>query len=227
MRHQDGRRSKRISKPKFAAYNAPAGGWGSAGSVARSLIDNGPTFDGAEALLKQNKPDGFSCVSCAWAKPADFHPFEFCEEGVKATTWELTSRRCTPEFFLDHTVTQLESWSDHDLEDLGRLTHPMRWDSQSDKYIAVSWEDAFQDIGRELNSLQPDQAVFYASGRACLEASYMYGLLARMYGTNNLPDSSNMCHESTSVALPESIGVPVGTVTLDDFKATDCIFFFG
>ncbi len=214
-------------KAKFKAYEAPSGGWGSAQSVARSLTQNAATVRGTEALLKQNKPDGFTCVSCAWAKPNPPHPFEFCEEGTKATTWELTSRRCTPEFFAAHTCKELESWSDHDLEDVGRLTHPMRWDAESDKYVPVSWDDAFRDIGAELKGFNPKEVVFYASGRASLEASYMYGLFARMYGNNNLPDSSNMCHESTSVALPESIGVPVGTLTLEDFGQTDCIFFFG
>ena len=103
----------------------------------------------------------------------------------------------------------------------------MRWDAATDKYVPVGWDDAFAEIGRELRGTRSGAAVFYASGRASLEASYMYQLFARLYGTNNLPDSSNMCHETTSVALPESIGVPVGTVTLDDFEHTDCIFFFG
>ncbi|MGH7107340.1 MAG: molybdopterin-dependent oxidoreductase, partial [Acetobacteraceae bacterium] len=165
------------------------------------------------ALLRQNKPDGFACVSCAWAKPADPHVFEFCENGAKATTWEITSRRADDEFFAGHTLQKLETWADHDLEELGRLTRPMRWESETDRYVPVEWEEAFRTIGQELKALDPKSVVFYSSGRASLEASYMYALLARLYGTNNLPDSSNMCHESTSVALPESIGVPVGTVT--------------
>jgi molybdopterin-dependent oxidoreductase alpha subunit len=177
--------------------------------------------------MKQNKPEGFMCVSCAWAKPADPRIFEFCENGAKATTWEITHKRVTPEFFAKQTVTQLESWDDHHLEAAGRLTHPMRYDAASDKYVPVSWEDAFRNIGSELRALDPDAVVFYTSGRASLEAAFMYGLFARAYGNNNLPDSSNMCHETTSVALPESIGVPVGTCTLDDFAKTDCIFFFG
>jgi molybdopterin-dependent oxidoreductase alpha subunit len=167
------------------------------------------------------------CVSCAWAKPADPRVFEFCENGAKATTWEITSKRVTPEFFADRTVSELEKWDDHHLEAAGRLTHPMRWDPASDKYVAVEWATAFEEIGRELRALEPESAVFYASGRASLETAFMYGLFARAYGNNNLPDSSNMCHETTSVALPESIGVPVGTCTLDDFEHTDCIFFFG
>ncbi|QOZ37878.1 FdhF/YdeP family oxidoreductase [Bradyrhizobium sp. CCBAU 53421] len=208
-------------------YDGPSGGWGSVRSLARSLTREHVPFKGGRALLSQNKTGGFMCVSCAWAKPADPRVFEFCENGAKATTWEITHKRVTPEFFAARTVTELESWDDHHLEAAGRLTHPMRWDAGIDKYVPVSWEAAFAEIGRELRALQPDSAVFYTSGRASLEASFMYGLFARAYGTNNLPDSSNMCHETSSVALPESIGVPVGTCTLDDFDRTDCIFFFG
>ncbi|MFZ2005503.1 MAG: FdhF/YdeP family oxidoreductase [Stellaceae bacterium] len=208
-------------------YNSPSGGWGSVKSLARALTRERVVASAPPALLRQNKPDGFACVSCAWAKPADPHVFEFCENGAKATTWEITSRRADDAFFAGHTLRELETWVDHDLEELGRLTRPMRWEPETDRYVPVEWDEAFQAIGRELKALDPKSVVFYASGRASLETSYMYALLARLYGTNNLPDSSNMCHESTSVALPESIGVPVGTVTLDDFKETDCIFFFG
>lgn len=165
------------------------------------------------------------CVSCAWAKPAKPHPLEFCENGAKATAWEITSRRANPRFFSEQTLAELESWSDHDLEEQGRLTHPMRWDSDRDRYVPVSWADAFREIGKELRALDPHQVDFYTSGRASLETSYMYQLFARMYGSNNLPDSSNMCHESSSVALPESIGASVGTAILSDFENTDCIFY--
>ncbi|MDF2687995.1 MAG: formate dehydrogenase [Microvirga sp.] len=214
-------------EPKIKPYPGPAGGWGSVRSVESILAKEGRLVSGNAILLKQNKPDGYACVSCAWAKPADPHPFEYCENGAKATAWELTTKRVTPEFFAKHTLSELRTWSDHDLEEAGRLTHPMRYDSASDTYVSVSWDEAFQEIGRELKGFDPRQVVLYASGRASLETSYMWALFARLYGTNNLPDSSNMCHESTSVALPESIGVPVGTVTLDDFELTDCILFFG
>src|SRR4051812_35799447 len=208
-------------------YENASGGWGSVQSLAKSLGRDRVPFSGPRVLLKQNKPDGFMCVSCAWAKPADPRVFEFCENGAKATTWEITNKRVTPRFFSKHTVSDLEKWDDHQLEAAGRLTHPMRWDKATDKYVPVEWTEAFQEIGRELSALDADQAVFYTSGRASLETAFMYGLFARAYGTNNLPDSSNMCHETTSVALPESIGVPVGTCTLDDFEHTDGIFFFG
>jgi molybdopterin-dependent oxidoreductase alpha subunit len=208
-------------------FEDAAGGWGAVRSLVQSLARDRVPFAGSRVLLKQNKPDGFMCVSCAWAKPADPRVFEFCENGAKATTWEITSKRVTPEFFAEHTVSDLETWDDHQLEAAGRLTHPMRWDKETDKYVPVEWAAAFEEIGRELAALNPEQAVFYTSGRASLETAFMYGLFARAYGTNNLPDSSNMCHETTSVALPESIGVPVGTCTLDDFEHTDGIFFFG
>ncbi|SDV46171.1 FdhF/YdeP family oxidoreductase [Chitinasiproducens palmae] len=216
-----------VEDAKFEEYTQPAGGWGSAAAVASILAKEHVLIDGARILRKQNKPDGFACVSCSWAKPADPHLFEFCENGAKATAWEITSRRVEPGFFDKHTVTDLESWTDHELESIGRLTAPMRYDAATDKYVPVEWQQAFDDIGAELRSLDPKSAVFYASGRASLETSYMYQLMARMYGNNNLPDSSNMCHESTSVALPKTIGVGVGTVRLDDFEKSDCMLFFG
>ncbi len=211
-------------------YTHAAGGWGSLKAVGTYLLRERIPITGAQALLKQNKPGGFACVSCAWAKPEHPHPAEFCENGAKATAWELTAKRLPAYFFQTHSVTELLGWSDHELEAGGRLTVPMKWDAGSDRYLEVPWAKAFQEIGAELKALRaqdPASVVFYASGRASLETSYMYQLLARLYGNNNLPDSSNMCHESTSVALPETIGVPVGTVHLDDFEQCDAIFIFG
>lgn len=206
-------------------YEGPAGGWGSAKSVTEILYREGRMIEGSSLLAQQNKPEGYMCVSCAWAKPAKTHPLEFCENGAKATAWEITSRRAGPDFFSRHTLAELETWSDYDLEEKGRITHPMRWNAATDTYEAVSWDEAFLEIGRELKAISPKQAEFYVSGRASLETSYMYQLFARMYGSNNLPDSSNMCHESTSVALPESIGATVGTAILSDFENCDCIFY--
>ena len=204
-----------------------AGGWGSVATLAEILTQEEVAVLGSEILMKQNKAGGYMCVSCSWAKPADPHPFEFCENGAKATAWEITSKKTTPEFFAEHTVGELRNWSDHSLEENGRLTHPMRYDAAVDRYVPVAWEQAFAEIGAELKKLDPKSVVMYTSGRASLETSYMYQLFGRMYGTNNFPDSSNMCHESTSVALPKVIGVPVGTVLLEDFDKSDCIFFFG
>src|SRR6185312_1056290 len=208
-------------------YDHPAGGWGSLKSLGSILLEEHVALAGARVLMHQNKPDGYACVSCAWAKPAAPHRFEFCENGAKATAWEITAKRAPPEFFLEHTARALEGWRDHDLEGQGRLTAPLRWDAATDCYVEVSWESALEEIARELRALEPSEAVFYTSGRASLEASYLYQLMVRMYGCNNLPDSSNMCHESTSVALPKTIGASIGTVTLEDFDQTDCIFFFG
>jgi molybdopterin-dependent oxidoreductase alpha subunit len=220
-------RGESSRKVKIKPFKRASGGWTSVTEVAHALSEAHIPLSGPGVLMKQNKPDGFACVSCSWAKPAQPHPFEFCEHGAKATAWELTKDRAAPEFFAQHSLTELEQWSDHALESAGRLTTPLRWDATSDRYLPVSWQAAFDEIGRELRQLDPASAVFYASGRASLEASYLWQLLARLYGNNNLPDSSNMCHESTSTGLPESLGVPVGTVTLDDFEHTDCIVYIG
>lgn len=214
-------------RPEIEPFKGPAGGWGSVRSLAEILPRERVGADAVRQLARQNKPEGFACVSCAWPKPADHHPAEFCEEGAKATAWELTTLRTTPDFFQRHTLADLRGWSDYQLEQHGRLTHPLRYDAATDRYVACGWEAAFDAIGGELRRLDPKSVVFYASGRAALETSYMYGLMARMYGNQNLPDSSNMCHESTSVGLKAAIGVPVGTTRLDDFKACDCILFFG
>jgi molybdopterin-dependent oxidoreductase alpha subunit len=212
---------------RIKPYWGPVGGWGSARAVSEILLRERVPIEGPLTLLHQNKPSGFECVSCSYAKPGDPHPLEFCENGAKATAWEITSKRCGPDFFAAHTISELESWTDHDLEEVGRLTEPMRYDRTSDTYRQITWNEAFAEIGRALQSFDPTSVIFYTSGRASLEAAYMYQLFARMYGSNNLPDSSNMCHESTSVALPETIGVPIGTVKIEDFGHTDCMFFFG
>lgn len=214
-------------KPDLTPFDGPAGGWGSVRSLAEILPREKVSPEALRELVRQNKPTGFQCVSCAWPKPVNNHPVEFCEEGAKATAWELTTLRTTPEFFEQHTLTELRTWRDYDLEQHGRLTHPLRYDAQSDKYVAVSWDEAFREIGVELKQLAPPSVVFYSSGRTSLEASYMYGLMARMFGNQNLPDSSNMCHESTSVGLKAAIGVPVGTTQLKDFELCDAILFFG
>jgi anaerobic selenocysteine-containing dehydrogenase len=135
-------------------------------------------------MRDHNKTAGYMCTSCAWAKPAKPHLAEFCENGAKATFWDLTSKRTTPDFFAHHTVSELLRWSDYALENEGRLTHPMRYDAGTDKYVAVGWDEAFAAIGEKLKGYEPKCVVFYASGRASLETSYMYQLLARLYGNN-------------------------------------------
>lgn len=217
----------KMADPKIEPYTGPAGGWGSAASLAEILLREEIPASGAALLLKQNKPDGFMCTSCAWSKPKKPAAFEYCENGAKATVWEQTTKRVGPDFFATHTVTDLLGWSDYALEEKGRLTHPLRYDPATDRYVPVEWADAFAEIGRELRALEPKSVVCYASGRASLETSYMYALFARLYGNNNLPDSSNMCHEPTSVGLKASIGSAVGTTVLEDFESTDLILFFG
>lgn len=208
-------------------YEGPAGGWGSLKGMGKVFARELSTPAVAETLMRQNKAGGYMCSSCAWGKPAHPHPFEFCENGAKATIWDLTRDRCTPEFFAEHTVTELLDWADYDLEMQGRLTEPLRYDPASDKYVACRWDEAFTGIARELNALAPKSVVFYASGKASLEASYLYALFARLYGNNNLPDSSNMCHETTSVGLKKVTGSPVGTCIMEDFEHCDAIFYFG
>ena len=209
-------------------YNSPAGGWGALKAVGTALLDQGVPVTGVKSLMRMNKPEGFDCPGCAWPDPKHGSQFEFCENGAKALAWEATAKRCDPNFFAKHSVTELEQWNDHELENHGRLTHPMVYDANSDHYVPVSWEDAFQLLGRHLRALPtPDAAEFYTSGRASNEAAFLLQLFVREFGTNNFPDCSNMCHEATSVGLPMSIGVGKGTVLLEDFDATDVIIIIG
>jgi len=205
----------------------PSGGWGSMKGMSEIFGETWPAAGAVRSLGRLNKPKGVMCVSCAWPKPANYSAFEFCENGAKATMWELTKARCGPDFWDTHTVTELREWKDHDLEMQGRLTHPLRYDAATDRYVAVEWNEAFAAIGSALQAVDRESAVFYASGHAGLEASYLYALLARTYGNNNLPQSSNMCHETTSVGLTKVIGSPVGTIVWDDLTKTDAFFFFG
>lgn len=216
-----------MSTSDLPRESGPAGGWGSLRGVSRIFGEAASEPMALDTLRRQNKPGGFMCMSCAWPKPANYHPFEFCENGAKMTLWELTSHRCTPEFFAGHTVSELREWKDHDLEAEGRLTAPMRYDAETDRYVEVGWDAAFAEIAGELNRLDPESVVFYASGHAALEPSYLYALFARLYGNNNLPQSSNMCHETTSVGLNRVIGSPVGTIVWEDLEETDLIMFFG
>jgi len=214
--------------PRIRPYKQPAGGWGALKALGEHLVEQGIAIKGSKTLLRMNQPRGFDCPGCAWPDPKHTSSFEFCENGGKAVAWESTAERCTPDFFAEHTVSELERWSDYDLEMAGRLTHPMAYDAASDRYLPVSWDQAFATIGRHLAGLpDPDMAEFYTSGRTSNEAAFLYQLFVREFGTNNFPDCSNMCHEATSVGLPLSIGVGKGTVLLEDFDKTDCIFIFG
>src|SRR5690348_3782980 len=179
-------------------------------------------------LTAINQTDGYDCQSCAWPDPEhDRHRAEFCENGAKATAWEATTRRATPELFARTSIAELSALSDHDLGNLGRLTTPLLRRRQATHYEPVSWTDAFALIAAELNALDsPDEAV-YTSGRTSNEAAFLYQLFVRQFGTNNLPDCSNMCHESSGTALMETIGVGKGTVTLEDFDHPQAIFIIG
>ncbi|WP_275785429.1 FdhF/YdeP family oxidoreductase [Pararhizobium gei] len=210
------------------SYTAPAGGWGALKAVANTLARQQIVAEGAMTLLKANQPEGFDCPGCAWPDPKHTSSFEFCENGAKAITWESTAKRAGPDFFASHTVADLWHWTDHKLEDQGRLTHPFVYDPETDRYVPIEWDAAFARIAAGLNSLpSPHMAEFYTSGRASNEAAFLFQLFVRAFGTNNFPDCSNMCHEATSVGLPMSIGVGKGTVTLDDFDHADAIFSFG
>lgn len=209
-------------------YQGAAAGWGALKAVADAVRGQMGVVNEARGLLTMNQPHGFDCPGCAWPDPKHTSSFEFCENGAKAVTWEATSKRTTPEFFAAHPVSELWTWADYDLENEGRLTHPMAYDKATDRYVAISWEDALGRIGVALRALpDPNMAEFYTSGRASNEAAFLYQLFAREYGTNNFPDCSNMCHEATSVGLPVSIGVGKGTVTLEDFDHSDAIFCIG
>jgi molybdopterin-dependent oxidoreductase alpha subunit len=209
-------------------YEHPAGGWDALGAVAKAIHGQMNAVSGTRIMLRNNQPDGFDCPGCAWPDPQHTSAFEFCENGAKAVTWEATRKRATPEVFQRHTVSELLGWRDHDIEDLGRLTHPMAYDAATDRYVRIEWDDAFARIAAVLQPLpSPDMAEFYTSGRASNEAAFLYQLFARAYGTNNFPDCSNMCHEATSVGLPQSIGIGKGTVSLEDFDHADLIISMG
>ncbi|MBX9711107.1 MAG: FdhF/YdeP family oxidoreductase [Xanthobacteraceae bacterium] len=209
-------------------YQGAAAGWGALKAVADALREQMGVVNETHGLLTMNQPRGFDCPGCAWPDPKHTSSFEFCENGAKAVSWEATAKRTTPEFFAAHTISELWGWRDHDLENEGRLTHPMAYDRATDKYLPISWDGAFAKIGAALHALpDPNMAEFYTSGRTSNEAAFLYQLFVREYGTNNFPDCSNMCHEATSVGLPVSIGVGKGTVTLEDFDHSDAIFCIG
>jgi anaerobic selenocysteine-containing dehydrogenase len=209
-------------------YDAPAGGWGGLKATAKAVAEQMHLAEASLLLLRTNKPDGFDCPGCAWPDKDHTSTFQFCENGAKAVTWEATKKRVPPEFFAAHTVTDLLKWTDYELENEGRLTHPMAYDAASDTYTPISWDDAFSRIGEVLRGLpSPDMAEFYTSGRASNEAAFLFNIFAREYGTNNFPDCSNMCHEATSVGLPKSIGIGKGTVSLEDFDHCELIIGHG
>ncbi|MER6214983.1 FdhF/YdeP family oxidoreductase [Streptomyces sp. NPDC001272] len=182
----------------------------------------------ARTLLKVNQKNGFDCPGCAWPEGDQRHTAEFCENGAKAVAEEATVRRVTPSFFAEHPLDDLAARSGYWLGQQGRITHPMYLPEGGDRYEAISWDRAFRIIAEELNALaSPDEAVFYTSGRTSNEAAFLFQLFAREFGTNNLPDCSNMCHESSGSALGETIGIGKGSVTLEDLHQADLIIVAG
>ncbi|MFE0729881.1 FdhF/YdeP family oxidoreductase [Streptomyces antibioticus] len=215
--------------PDFHPYHHPAAGWGAAKSVSKVLVREHALLDGPRAIMRMNhEGDGFDCPGCAWPDDTKGLHLDICENGIKHVTWEMTGKRVDRKFFAEHSVTELSGWSDSALEDQGRLTEPMVYDPESDHYVPITWHDAFELVGRTLRSLDdPNQASFYTSGRLGNEATFLYQLMVRELGTNNLPDCSNMCHEASGRALDASLGTGKGTVDLKDWESTDALFIMG
>ncbi|RBW56396.1 hypothetical protein DS884_13040 [Tenacibaculum sp. E3R01] len=185
---------------------------------------------GIGLLSKINQKDGFDCPGCAWPDPDEKRAFlaEYCENGAKAIAEEATKNRVSPMFFSTHSIQELSKLSDYEIGKSGRITHPMILKEGADYYEEISWNDAFSLVGKELNNLKsPDEAIFYTSGRTSNEAAFLYQLFVRQFGTNNLPDCSNMCHESSGAALSETLGIGKGSVTLDDFNHADLVIVMG
>lgn len=222
------RPSEMSEKKAIEPYDKPAGGWDALKSSWQALREQQVVVKGAGTLLRANQPRGFDCPGCAWPDRNPHSTFEFCENGVKAVANEATSRRVTREFFDQHPVAWLAAQDDQFLEAQGRLTEPMAYDAGSDTYRPIGWDEAFAVIAGSLNALaSPDEAIFYTSGRTSNEAAFLYQLFVRQFGTNNLPDCSNMCHEASGVALIEQLGSGKGSVTLEDFEQAQAIFIFG
>lgn len=213
----------RVAKPKRVAVGVPA--------VLHALQISQEQMGVArsvQTLLRVNQKDGFDCPGCAWPEEDRRHLAEFCENGAKAVAEEATLRRIGPEFFSAHSIDQLRGHDDWWLGQQGRLTHPMILDEGATHYRPIGWDDALREIADALTALDdPDDAVFYTSGRTSNEAAFLYQLLVRGLGTNNLPDCSNMCHESSGSALTETIGIGKGTVSIDDIHDADLLIVAG
>lgn len=214
-----------VEVPKKVAVGMPA-----VVSSAKHVFGAMDVGRGMKALLNLNQKDGFDCPSCAWPDPDDERSAigEYCENGAKAIAEEATTKRLTTEFFAKYSIEELGTWSDYELSQEGRIAQPMYKPKGATHYHPISWEEAFGKIATRLNQLNsPDKAIFYTSGRTSNEAAFLYQLFVREYGTNNLPDCSNMCHESSGVALNETLGIGKGSVKLEDFYIADLIIIAG
>jgi len=214
-------------KPEIKPYEAAAGGWGSLESTTRFIFDSKHALKNMRNLMRMNKAKGFDCPGCAWGDD-NKSTFSFCENGAKAVAWEATKRSIGADFFSQHSVSTLYQQSDYFLEYQGRLTEPLSYNPQTDRYEAIDWNDAFKLIAQHIAEMdKPEDLVLYTSGRASNEASYLYQLFGRMVGTSHFPDCSNLCHEASGSGLKLSIGVGKGTINLSDFEKTDAVFVFG
>src|SRR5438874_4991611 len=215
--------------PEVKPISKVAGGMTAAITAAKFAFSEMGIVRGTRTLLQLNQKQGVDCPGCAWPEPDDERSrFEFCEEGAKHVADEATTKRVTPEFFKEWSVAQLSQQSDQWLNAQGRITQPMIRREDASHYEVINWPGAFALVANELNSLAaPDEAIFYTSGRTSNEAAFLYQLFVRQFGTNNLPDCSNMCHESSGTGMKEALGFGKGTVTLDDFDLCDAIFVIG
>src|SRR3954469_12698049 len=215
--------------PEVKPISHAAGGLRAAVVAAKFAFGEMGVARGAKTLLQINQKQGIDCPGCAWPEPDGKRShFEFCEEGAKHVADEATRKRVSPEFFARWSVPELAAQSDLWLNQQGRITHPMVLWEGAQHYEPIQWNDAFALIAQELNSLgSPDEAIFYTSGRTSNEAAFLYQLFVRQFGTNNLPDCSNMCHESSGTGMKETLGFGKGTVRLDDFDLCDAIFIIG
>jgi molybdopterin-dependent oxidoreductase alpha subunit len=214
---------------KIKKQKKSAGGVDAVVSSFKHVVAEVGIVQGVAALAKLNQTDGYDCPGCAWPDPDHERSFaEFCENGAKAVAEEATTAKCDVDFFAQNRISEMRKWTDFEIGKSGRITQPMVVKPGSDFYEPISWSDAFRLVGDELNSLQsPNEAIFYTSGRTSNEAAFLYQLFVRMYGTNNLPDCSNMCHESSGVALTETVGIGKGSVTLEDFDHAEVIVVIG
>lgn len=214
---------------KIPVYTHPAAGWPALIASTRKLMDYKAFLRGSLSVFGSNQPKGgFDCPGCAWPDHKSHKTIDVCETGIKVLASETMSVKADAAFFAKNTVTQLQKWTGYELEHSGRLSEPMRYDATQDRYLPISWENAYKIIAKELNKLaSPDDALFYTSGRVTNEPAFMYQLFVRCFGTNNLPDCSNMCHEPTSVMLGKQLGVGKATVMLEDFEQAKLILMFG
>ncbi len=215
---------------KLTSPKKKAAGWPAITSSVKHVFSEMGPSRGIKALNKLNQIDGYDCPGCAWPDPDDDRSIlgEYCENGAKAIAEEATTKSLRADFFAKHSVQEMSEWDDYIIGKKGRLAEPLYLAQDADHYAPISWEAAFQKIGQKLKDLDtPDEAIFYTSGRTSNEAAFLYQLFVRMFGTNNMPDCSNMCHESSGVALGESLGIGKGSVKLEDFYEAEVILIIG